>query len=469
MSLFSFFYGHWNSLTKKVSGRYPKDKPVMSGNEKDKLSNLKLDALLNAEKNVAIITTDLDNCITIFNVGAERMFGYSKTEVLGCPISTVLNIPEKGEAQETLNHLLLNRRDTSEWRYQRKDGERFWGSLSVHEIISDTGSNIGYISIVSDISEKKSLLIELEENKQLMDRLTKNLPAMIYAYYLKSDGKSYFKYCSEGVRKIFDLAPADVLNVTREANPLFSRIHTDDMDVLKQASTASQQNLSVWSCDFRVVLPGKGTHWLHGESFPILQQDGAVIWYGSFFDITELKQSESILKALSQTDVLTGVANRRHFDEIYQRVWKENCIKGGALSVLMIDFDNFKSFNDFYGHAMGDVCLKSIVENLSKSIRGDSDILARYGGEEFIVLLAPSTLADATAVAERMRNSIEELDIPHGMSPQGRVTISIGVASVSQPGGHLSAKDLSNAADKALYRAKNAGKNRVEVIVLSDT
>ena len=300
----------------------------------------------------------------------------------------------------------------------------------------------------------------------MMDRLTKNLPAMIYAYYLNTDGESYFKYCSEGVRKIFDLAPADVLYIPREKNPLFSRVHPDDMDMLRQAVTISQQDLSVWSCDFRVVLPEKGTHWLHGESFPIRQDDGTVIWYGSFFDITELKQSESILKALSQTDVLTGVANRRHFDELYQRAWKKNRIEGGAISVLMIDFDNFKSFNDLYGHAMGDVCLKSIVETLSKSIRSGSDILARYGGEEFIVLLAPSTLADAQAVAERMRHSIEELDIPHAMSPLGRVTISIGVASVSEPGEHLSAKELSDAADKALYRAKTAGKNRVETAAL---
>ncbi|PNM26887.1 PAS domain S-box protein [Yersinia enterocolitica] len=436
-------------------------------NGKDKLSNLQLDVLLNAEKQVAIITTDLDSRITIFNVGAERMFGYSKDEVLGSPISDILHIPEFGKDQAELDYLLLNRRDASEWCYQRQDGKRFWGALSVHEITADNNQTVGYISVIADVSERKFLLMKLEESKQMMDRLTKNLPAMIYAYYLDAEGKSYFKYCSEGVRKIFALSPADVLYVPREENPLFSRVHTDDMDMLKQAVAISQQNLSVWRCDFRVVLPGKGTHWLHGESFPTLQDDGAVIWYGSFFDITELKQSESILKALSQTDVLTGVANRRHFDDIYQHIWQKNQIEGGSLSVLMIDFDNFKSFNDLYGHAMGDVCLKSIVETLSKSIRGGSDILARYGGEEFIVLLAPSTLADAKAVAERMRHSIEELDIPHGISPEGRVTISIGVASVSAPGESISATDLSDAADKALYRAKTTGKNRVEAVVLN--
>ncbi|CFQ34205.1 sensor domain-containing diguanylate cyclase [Yersinia aleksiciae] len=467
MSLFSFYHNHLCAFTKKLFGRHSKGEPVKRENRNNELSNLQLDVLLNAEKQVAIITTDLDNCITIFNVGAERMFGYSKDEVLGRPIRDVLHIPENGETQAELDYLLLNRRDAREWCYQRKEGKRFWGALSVHEITSDSGNTVGYISVIADVSERKSLLMALEESKQMMDRLTKNLPAMIYAYYLNTDGDSYFKYCSEGVRKIFGLAPEDVLHVPREQNPLFSRVHTEDMEMLKQAVAISQQNLSVWSCDFRVVLPGKETHWLHGESFPTRQDDGSVIWYGSFFDITELKQSESILKALSQTDVLTGVANRRHFDDLYQRIWQKSRMEGGTLSVLMIDFDNFKSFNDLYGHAMGDVCLKSIVETLSKSIRGGSDILARYGGEEFIVLLTPSTPDDARAIAERMRHSIEELDIPHGMSPQGRVTISVGVASVSAPDERIAATDLSDAADKALYRAKTSGRNRVETVILN--
>ncbi|WP_174847428.1 sensor domain-containing diguanylate cyclase [Yersinia artesiana] len=467
MSLLSFYHDCLDFISRKVSGNHLKGEPVKRENGESELSTLQLDVLLNAEKQVAIITTDLDNRIAIYNVGAERMFGYSKSDVLGKPISEILHIPEKGETQIELDYLLLNRREASEWCYQRKDGSRFWGALSIHEITSENDSIVGYISVIADVSERKALLIELEKSKQMLDRLTKNLPAMIYAYYLNTEGDSYFSYCSEGITKIFDLSPADVLHVPQEKNPLFSRIHADDMDMLKQKVILSQQNLSVWSCDFRVDLPGKGIHWLHGESFPTRQDDGSVIWYGSFFDITELKQSESILKALSQTDVLTGVANRRHFDDIYQRIWQQKQTEGGTLSILMIDFDNFKSFNDLYGHAMGDVCLKSIVETLSKSIRGGSDILARYGGEEFIVLLAPGTLSDAKAVAERMRHSIEELDIPHGMSPHGRVTISVGVASVADPGEHLTATDLSTAADKALYRAKAAGKNRVETVALS--
>ncbi|OVZ80908.1 hypothetical protein CBW54_18065 [Yersinia kristensenii] len=226
-------------------------------NKKNKLSNLQLDALLNAEKQIAIITTDLDNCITIYNAGAERMFGYSKDEVLGMPISEILHIPENGNSQATLNSLLFNRREVSEWCYQRKDGQRFWGTLSIHEITSEDANVVGYISVIADVSERKYLLMELEKSQQMMDKLTKNLPAMIYAYYLNPEGDSYFSYCSEGIRPIFGLSPADVLQVPKVQNPLFNRIHADDMEMLEQAVATSKENLSVWSCNFRVVLPGK--------------------------------------------------------------------------------------------------------------------------------------------------------------------------------------------------------------------
>ncbi len=151
MSLFSFYHGCLGFLSRKVFGKHQKDELVKRENGKHELSTLQLDVLLNAEKQIAIITTDLDNCITIYNVGAERMFGYSKDEVLGKPISNILYIPENGESQVDLGYLLLNRREANEWCYQRKDGKRFWGTLSVHEITSDNGNVMGYISVIADV------------------------------------------------------------------------------------------------------------------------------------------------------------------------------------------------------------------------------------------------------------------------------------------------------------------------------
>ncbi|CNB14634.1 PAS/PAC domain-containing protein [Yersinia ruckeri] len=459
-------YFYLNSLRffarKTVGSRCKSDQPC----KKDTLLNLQLESFLSAETQVAIITTDLENRIRTFNIGAERMFGIDKQEVLGHQITDVISVDSGRGEQASVSGRENAQPEASEWLYQRKNGESFWGTLSLHVINDDQGKPIGYINLISDISERKELLIKLENSQKLMNRLTRNIPAMIYAYYLSAEGDSYFKYCSDGIKKIFGLSPQEVINIPKHENPIFSLIHPADRVMLRQQLEISQRDLSVWSCDFRVTLPQKGMRWLHGESFPTQSANGITVWYGSFFDITELKQSESILKALAQTDVLTGVANRRHFDEIYRQTWQMSQSSGESLSVLMIDFDNFKSFNDLYGHGRGDICLKLVVETLSSAIRENTDVLARYGGEEFIVLLSPCNSEEAWLVAERMRYSIEKLDIPHAVSPKGKVTISIGVATIVPTLGGLTPAEVSDCADKALYRAKIAGKNRVEAILL---
>lgn len=466
MSLRYFYRNSLRLFARRLAGNYRKSDRSHKHVGNDQLINLHLESLLNAATQVAIITTDLDNRIQIFNAGAEKMFGYEKEEVLGKLATEVIYVDSNKAEQSCVKNLLKNQPESSEWLYRRKDGDAFWGDLSIHVINNEYKEPIGYVSLISDISERKELLIKLENSKRIMDKLTRNIPAMIYAYHLSEAGESYFKYCSDGIHKIFGLSPEQVTNIPKQDNPIFSLIHPEDMAMLQEEVMVSRRDLSVWRCDFRVILPDKGMRWLHGESFPTRHDDGSTMWYGSFFDITELKQSESILKALAQTDVLTGVSNRRHFDEVYHQTWKVSQVSEESLSILMIDFDNFKSFNDQYGHARGDICLKLVVETLSSFIRENTDMIARYGGEEFIVLLSPSNHDEALLVAERMRDSIERLDIPHAMSPKGKVTISIGVATMVPKKEGLSASDMSDIADKALYRAKQAGKNRVEAVSL---
>ncbi len=162
------------------------------------------------------------------------------------------------------------------------------------------------------------------------------------------------------------------------------------------------------------------------------------------------------LQELSQRDPLTGLANRRVMDtqlgELYGR--KEQC------AAIVVDVDSFKAFNDRYGHQIGDDCLRRIAAMLRASLRRTSDQLARMGGEEFAVLLPQTSLEDAYTIAERMRKSVADLRIPHADSPSGNVvTISAGVAGSS---GATSPEDLVAEADRALYRAKALGRNRVE-------
>ena len=169
------------------------------------------------------------------------------------------------------------------------------------------------------------------------------------------------------------------------------------------------------------------------------------------------------LQDISIRDGLTGIYNRRHFDEVFLAEWKRSIRTGKPLSVLLIDVDHFKKLNDRYGHPEGDECLKKIAEQLSKILRRSSDTLARYGGEEFVAILPETTRESAQLIADSMRTSVEDLKIKNEGSKAVRfVTVSIGVCSenavLSRP-----AEELLNAADAALYRAKKLGRNRVQV------
>lgn len=175
----------------------------------------------------------------------------------------------------------------------------------------------------------------------------------------------------------------------------------------------------------------------------------------------ELKRHRDILADLSLMDGLTGIANRRRFDEGLENEWRRAARSGSSLAIIMIDIDFFKNFNDHYGHGAGDDCLKKVARALTGAPRRPGDLVARYGGEEFVALLPETSHAAALAIAERMRQTILDLAIPHAYSDAAeRVSISLGVAAAT-PGPNDDAGDLVMSADKFLYQAKQTGRNKV--------
>lgn len=178
----------------------------------------------------------------------------------------------------------------------------------------------------------------------------------------------------------------------------------------------------------------------------------------------ELKRLRDLLQQQSTTDALTGVANRRAFDEALKREWSRGIRSGLPLALAMIDIDFFKGFNDCYGHLGGDACLRQVAQALQAAVpRRSGDLVARYGGEEFAVLLVGTDGEGARTVAERLRASVAGLAIPHGYSVvAGHVTVSVGAASVV-PNNRYPPTALVAIADDRLYCAKEGGRNRVMV------
>lgn len=178
-------------------------------------------------------------------------------------------------------------------------------------------------------------------------------------------------------------------------------------------------------------------------------------------DITERKKAEQLLLHLSTIDDLTGLANRRAFDSFLDEEWRRALRAGYMISLMMIDVDFFKRYNDTYGHLKGDACLKLVAEVLEGVARRPGDKVARFGGEEFVAILPMSDREHAISAAEKIRAEIELLKILHVKSKVNNyVTVSIGVVTET-PRQDESPSDLIRRADEALYKAKNMGRNRV--------
>lgn len=201
--------------------------------------------------------------------------------------------------------------------------------------------------------------------------------------------------------------------------------------------------------------------WVEGNS--VLSEDGSGSTILVLRDITDRKHLEDRLAALALEDGLTGLANRRSFDETIDLEWRKTVRDMSQLSLLLLDLDNFKQFNDEYGHQAGDDCLRSVAAATRSALTRPGDLACRYGGEEFAVILSGASADRATQVADRIRLAVEALQIPHlGNSAAPVVTASIGVATaLARVGGTMRMPEgLLQAADHALYRAKSEGRNR---------
>lgn len=248
-------------------------------------------------------------------------------------------------------------------------------------------------------------------------------------------------------------------------------------------STAFMQNIrdtiaagQIWRGDTCNRAKDGSFYWTSSTVVPFLNDEGVPYQYVAIrTDITAQKQAEEQLLSakavlhennaqlvlLNGQDALTGVANRRRFDQALAQESTRLAKVGMPLALLMIDVDYFKTYNDRYGHPAGDECLRKVARLLQRYARRPGDLVARYGGEEFAILLANTDGAGARVIAEEVRAGLQALALPHEDNPAGVVTVSVGLHAATAGDAQLAAKALVQRADEALYAAKAAGRNTV--------
>lgn len=248
------------------------------------------------------------------------------------------------------------------------------------------------------------------------------------------------------------------------------RMHPDDRDYVVNFCVSQSQSGVDHEADYRALKADGSYVWIRDVVHVVRGGNGEVeALVGFMFDISERKKNEEALlrlqrelEELSYRDGLTEVPNRRMFDVVFEREWANACRSKRPLSLVILDIDYFKEYNDHYGHLAGDDCLKRVAETLAKAASRPRDFSARYGGEEFVLVLPETDAAAAEVVAEKCRCMVLGEMIPHHRSKADPyLTVSLGVGTIV-PGAGDNPKLFIDAVDKMLYRAKQRGRNCVE-------
>lgn len=345
--------------------------------------------------------------------------------------------------------------------YVAQDGEApRWYATSKVPLRNRHGELIGLAGVTVDISERKQLEKELQHSRDIVTQATAEM----------SDGLALFDkdgillFCNKQYRDLFprsahvrvqgahilDILFAVIRGGERESVP----VDMSEDDIRAAAATLHQDKDET----FR-LFDGR---WINLRTR--VGQNGSALVVAS--DITAAKESEIVLrklaeqmKGLAETDALTGVANRRSFDERLAREIQASIEGKSPLALLLVDVDRFKVFNDSYGHLAGDDCLRKVGQCLRETASRENDLPARYGGEEFAIILPDTTGEAALAIADALRHRVRKLAIVHRESEFGAVTVSVGVA-VMDGEGSATAAGLIASADAALYRSKEGGRDR---------
>jgi diguanylate cyclase (GGDEF)-like protein/PAS domain S-box-containing protein len=341
-------------------------------------------------------------------------------------------------------------------------GEEIWYTTSKVPLHNAEGEIIGIAGITRDITARRRLRQEISDSRNQLNYVLSEITDGVAMF----DRKGTLVYCNEQYCSYFPLSAA----VRRPGQHI--------RDILKAvAETGEQRGIPIggetaWVDEISATLVVTGEQevqlfdgaWLHIRTRPTA--DGSALVVVS--NVTRIKQAEETLRGLTEqlkelatTDGLTGLTNRRAFDQALENELSRCRRSMRPLALLMIDVDRFKTYNDIYGHQAGDAALRTVADCLRASLKRPGDIVARYGGEEFVAILPGTEEDGAFFSADTFRENLRALDVPHRGSEKGILTASIGIAVFTERDAGMNAVELVRRADQALYTAKDAGRDRV--------
>ncbi len=417
---------------------------------------------------VAVLGLTPDGVIVSWNAGAERLYGLTAGEVIGGSLPQLSLPAEREHLGSCLQDVLRGgRREQVETTYMRRDGQLVTVSLTFSPVRSETAAVVGVSAIGRDITAQTRAEEALRRSEARLAEAQQVAQIGSWEFDIPT---GRFTWSAEMFR-LMGFDPARQEPVLEE---LLRRYHPEDAPAHAAAMRQMTRDGRPYECDFRLLDPDGTVRWMHTVGHGETDGTGAVVrLFGTVLDIAERKRAEqrireynivlefqkaeleamnAELEARATTDGLTGLRNHRAFQE---RLSSEVTLAerhAAPLSLVLIDVDHFKQYNDAFGHPAGDAVLRQMARLMEREARA-SDLAARYGGEEFVLVLPRTDGAGAAAIAERLRGAVEA-----DAWPRHPVTISLGVATLG-----LGQDDhgLIARADEALYASKAAGRNRV--------
>jgi diguanylate cyclase (GGDEF)-like protein/PAS domain S-box-containing protein len=348
-------------------------------------------------------------------------------------------------------------------------GEPQYYSVSGTPIYDDRGEFCGYHGIGRNITELRLAELEIERGKHKLAQILHGSPVATFVV----DAEYRITQWNQSCAKLTGLSEAAVLGGTPAWCVFYPEPHalladlivaeTPIAEIRARYPSIHQSAMIDGAIETEAFFPNMGEHgrWLHQTATPLRDSEGKVIGaIETLQDITLQRNARAELERLASRDGLTGLANRRFFDKTLDTEWKRARREAHWLTLMMIDVDHFKRYNDTYGHPAGDLALKQVARALEQVVHRPGDLVARYGGEEFVVVIPATRNEGAEVVAGRILERIRDLAIPHSGGDGGRLTLSIGISTL-MPDEKSSPESLVSAADAALYRAKRSGRNRL--------